>query len=137
MPMEKIKVKNMTENPLRPELIKEMEELLLAEKARVERMLSAVGAKDPRNPGNFNTKFPDVGGSEDDSAQEADLYSNLISQEFASEEYLDDVNAALERIANDEYGICKYCKKGIGEDRLRARPEASTHVECKKQFTLN
>jgi RNA polymerase-binding protein DksA len=118
------------------DFIQEMHEKLLAEKARVEAELLSIGTRDPHNPENFNTQFMDVGTSEDDSALEATLYNDELSQEQALEDLLRDINSALARIEKGDYGICKYCKKEIGEKRLRARPEAGACVDCKQKFTI-
>ncbi|HHC07775.1 MAG TPA: TraR/DksA family transcriptional regulator [Actinobacteria bacterium] len=44
---------------------------------------------------------------------------------------LDEVDAALERIAEGSYGICEQCGRPIGAARLEARPTARLCVECK------
>ncbi|WP_431277737.1 TraR/DksA family transcriptional regulator [Leifsonia poae] len=40
------------------------------------------------------------------------------------------VDAALERVANDTYGVCVRCGRPIGVDRLRARPTAELCIAC-------
>jgi DnaK suppressor protein len=40
------------------------------------------------------------------------------------------IQAALDRIENGSYGICKACGEGIGEARLEAIPEATRCVDC-------
>ena len=60
----------------------------------------------------------------------ADYVDNL-SIEKTLENELRDVESALKRIENGEYGICKYCQKPIDTDRLKARPESSSCVQCK------
>ncbi|WP_176223285.1 TraR/DksA family transcriptional regulator [Agreia pratensis] len=40
------------------------------------------------------------------------------------------VEAALERIASDSYGVCTRCGQPIGFARLEARPEATLCIEC-------
>jgi RNA polymerase-binding transcription factor DksA len=41
-----------------------------------------------------------------------------------------DVQAALERIANDTYGTCEECGESIGEARLSVIPEATLCLRC-------
>ncbi len=47
-----------------------------------------------------------------------------------AEQHLLDVDAALERVALDTYGLCAVCGERIPDDRLEARPTATTHVDC-------
>ncbi len=41
-----------------------------------------------------------------------------------------DTNHALLRMDEGTYGLCEVCGKPIGEKRLRARPMATTCIEC-------
>jgi DnaK suppressor protein len=41
-----------------------------------------------------------------------------------------EIEAALERIANETYGSCTRCDGAIGRDRLRAVPEAAFCLSC-------
>ncbi len=66
----------------------------------------------------------------------ADLGTDAYEQEFtlslmANEEgRLDRVQAALERIANGEYGACLECDGRIPKARLEIIPEAPYCVKC-------
>ncbi len=51
----------------------------------------------------------------------------LLRQGRAS---LTDIDAALERLEQDTYGICEQCGRPIGEGRLEARPTAVRCIEC-------
>ncbi len=42
------------------------------------------------------------------------------------------INAALERIANEEFGYCESCGDEIGILRLEARPTAELCIDCKE-----
>lgn len=44
---------------------------------------------------------------------------------------LDNVDAALERIAEGTYGTCAECGKKIGQARIEFRPESIYCVSCK------
>lgn len=44
---------------------------------------------------------------------------------------LDNVDAALERIAEGTYGTCAECGKKIGQARIEFRPESIYCVNCK------
>ncbi|MBV9830665.1 MAG: TraR/DksA C4-type zinc finger protein [Marmoricola sp.] len=43
---------------------------------------------------------------------------------------LDEIDAALERVAAGTYGVCVVCGRPISPARLEARPTALTCVEC-------
>jgi DnaK suppressor protein len=45
---------------------------------------------------------------------------------------LDQVRAALERIASDDYGLCLECEEPIAYKRLAARPESRFCLRCKQ-----
>ena len=44
---------------------------------------------------------------------------------------VDDVDAALLRLAEGSYGTCAECGREIGAERLEFRPESILCVECK------
>jgi DnaK suppressor protein len=44
------------------------------------------------------------------------------------------VLSALRRIETGEYGICNNCGAPIGEERLRAKPEAVLCINCKERL---
>ncbi len=46
---------------------------------------------------------------------------------------LKQIDAALRRIHNNQYGRCLQCGKKIPEDRLRAIPYAVLCIECKNE----
>ena len=48
----------------------------------------------------------------------------------ASHAQLAEVNAALERIRVEAYGLCEHCGTTITHDRLLARPTARTCITC-------
>ncbi len=54
---------------------------------------------------------------------------------FASrdEKYLKQINAALERIENGTYGICRVTGKDIGKERMEAVPTTTISYEAKIQ----
>jgi DnaK suppressor protein len=41
-----------------------------------------------------------------------------------------EIDAALSRLAAGSYGVCVRCGQPIGDDRLAARPAASTCIRC-------
>jgi DnaK suppressor protein len=67
-------------------------------------------------------------------APDADIATHLLLIERA-EERLREVDAALDRVAEDAYGYCVRCGAGIPLQRLRALPAAANCVECSGRFS--
>jgi len=107
---------------------------LLARKKQVMEDLKSFTSKDAHEKDERSAKFPDYGDKSDESVQEIDEYTTNLATEKVLESTLRDVDNALDRIKNGTYGICKYCKKEIGEKRLLARPVANTCVACKTKL---
>ena len=85
--------------------------------------------------GGKDTSFPEYGDNLEDNAQEVTDFLSNKPVEMTLEKSLRDVKAALKRVAEGTYGICKYCDKPIAEKRLLARPTSSSCVDCKKTLT--
>lgn len=47
---------------------------------------------------------------------------------------LRDIDAALERIEQGEYGICASCEEEISPERMRVRPFSRFCIECKTEI---
>lgn len=43
------------------------------------------------------------------------------------------INLALEKLNNGNYGICEECEEAIAYQRLMARPMAALCIDCKKE----
>jgi DnaK suppressor protein len=121
--------------PLDKEQLKEFEQLLKTREEEIRADLSDFSHEDKKaKEENFISNFPDYGSSEDENAQEVSAYEDRLSVEGTLEKELRDIDAALKKIKNGTYGVCKYCGKDIGEARLKIRPSSSACVECKKKF---
>ncbi len=109
---------------------------LEVDKARLETELSRFAHRN-KNPSEseFTSNFPNLGEKEDENASEVAEYSNNLSLEEELEKALRDVEGALTRMNEDDYGICKYCSQPIDERRLEARPTSSSCIQCKKTLT--
>jgi RNA polymerase-binding protein DksA len=118
------------------EFLDRIHEQLLAKKEDVENELKAFAEQSPKNKADYDTTFPDLGDKTDENAAEVVEYSTNLSLENTLEKVLEDVNEALERFDQGNYGVCKYCKKPIDERRLIARPTSSACIDCKKKLTL-
>jgi RNA polymerase-binding transcription factor DksA len=82
--------------------------------------------------GSYETNFPQIGTSEEDSAQEVEIFNDNLSQKDTLNRSLKWINLALKKIDEGGYGICETCQKTISKDRLEVQPEAKICLECKK-----
>jgi DnaK suppressor protein len=115
-------------------IIEKIKKDLLAKKKQVEEDLKSFTKKDDHEKDEHHAKFPNYGDKSDENVQEIDEYTTNIATEKVLESTLRDINNALDRISKGTYGICKYCKKDIGEKRLLARPVANTCISCKTKL---
>jgi len=122
---------------LSKEFIEKMKERLLKEKESLEKRLAGFTQKNKNVKDDYDAKFPEYGDDDDENAGEVATYSDNLSLERSLEKALRDINKSLERIERGTYGICKYCGKEIGEERLEARPVSGACVECKEKLTKN
>lgn len=74
-----------------------------------------------------SANFPDYGRSEEENATEVADYQALAATNTAVTERLEEINAALERIEKQTYGVTEDGEV-IPEGRLRANPAATTLV---------
>jgi RNA polymerase-binding protein DksA len=108
-------------------------ELLLDERARVERAIA--GLRD-EHPGSLDDEVEEVTGSTDNHS--AETASATLGREIDytlgenSETVLGEIDAALARIEDGTYGTCTNCGKEIPLERLEAYPWASLCIDCKR-----
>lgn len=55
----------------------------------------------------------------------------LLNLSEAQQQMVRDIDAALERIASGEYGICARCEEEIAPRRLDVRPFSRYCIDCK------
>ncbi|MEK7062270.1 MAG: TraR/DksA C4-type zinc finger protein [Patescibacteria group bacterium] len=67
----------------------------------------------------------------DEETDESEEYSNEMSISQTLKERLSDIESALEKISNGEYGVCENCKKEISAEILEINPESRLCKECK------
>jgi len=71
------------------------------------------------------SKYPDIGNSAEDTAQEMTEYGDHMAiKDTFMDEKIEKVAAALKRIEKGTYGICLKTKKPIEQGRLELIPEA-------------
>lgn len=113
-------------------LIEELKEKLEKNKTATENELKKFAKKDEKFPGDWDTRFPKIGGSNnlEEAADEVEEYSTLLPIEYDLEIKLQNTNSALEKIKKGGYGICEKCKKEIPIERLKISPESKLCMEC-------
>lgn len=118
-----------TNNTLDQKTIDKIKRNLLKEKKQILKDLNDITSK-----AEHEVKFPEFGNKTDENAQEITEYSTNLSTDKILENTLRDIDNALQRIENNNYGICKYCNKSIQKKRLIARPVATACVNCKTKL---
>lgn len=108
-------------------MLSELKAKLEAEKARLESDLGKLAKKEGVD---YETKFDEIGRSEEENADEVEEYMDNLGVTDTLEKNLEQVNAALERIANGTYGKCENCQGDIPLERLKVYPAASKCTTC-------
>ena len=102
---------------------------LMDEKTVLENELKTIGHKNPHVAGGWEAeaKDMDIDSADDnevaDKMEELEEHSSILAQ---LDKQLEEVEAAIERIANNTYGICEVSKEPIERERLVANPSART-----------
>jgi|SRR3989344_1929050 len=81
----------------------------------------------------YDAKFVDYGDKDDENAAEVATFEKNLSLEKTLEVSLFNVNKALERIEQGNYGLCEKCGRPISPERLEAFPSASSCMDCKQK----
>ncbi len=109
--------------------INRQKDRLLAEKARLETLLSTVARKNPNISGDWEPVENDLNTDQADESDVADAIENfeLNSAETATlETSLSEVEDSLTDIEDGIYGRCSVCGNSIEDDRLEVFPSAKT-----------
>jgi DnaK suppressor protein len=69
----------------------------------------------------------------DQSAQQTEIFADFSARERQIK-LLEEIDLALNRIENGEYGYCEITGDDIGLKRLEARPIATRCIEAQEQF---
>jgi DnaK suppressor protein len=77
----------------------------------------------------FRVRYPQLGDSEEDNAEEVEEYIENLDLEGHLEDILKNIDEALKRIKNGTYGICEKCGKKIDRARLEVYPAANLCVD--------
>ena len=104
-------------------VLQELRTQLDSEKLRLEQELARI-ANPTGTPGEYETRFEDIGREDGDSETETEQYIDNIAVENTLEQKLQDVIEALDRMEDGSYGKCVECGDAVAIDRLRAYPSA-------------
>lgn len=106
----------------RDKIIQKIKNDLLAQR---ESLLREAGETLSTLPGEIN--FPDMG---DQATAETDR-NFILRLRDRERMLLKKIEETIERIDNNEYGICEECENEIGIKRLEARPVTTLCIDCK------
>lgn len=123
-----------TVEPLDQETIEKIKQDLLARRQQIKDELQKISTAEVGNDEQIKAKFPNYGNESDDNALEINDYSTNLATEKILLSALRDIESSLKRMEEKTYGICKYCGRPIGKQRMLARPSASACVECKTKL---
>ena len=107
---------------------------LLAERKRV---VDAIRYLHEENPGTLEDEVEEIQSGPDNHL--ADTASVTLDREIDytleenSEQVLAAIDAALERIQQGTFGICRTCGQPIAPERLEAMPWATQCIDCKRK----
>ena len=108
-------------------LLEENKTKLLAEQAKLKKMLGHDNTPDSEFPGGYRPKFDEAGTEQTENASEVEQFGNDLAVTEDLSARLGKVEAALARIADGTYGKCKM-GDDIDEARLRVEPAADTCI---------
>lgn len=101
---------------------------------RREELLSELEADTVKVADNdYSAKFVDLGDKEDENAAEVAIFEKNLSLEKTLEISLYNVNRAIKKLEDGQYGICDKCGQLINPDRLKAFPSATSCMDCKRK----
>ena len=103
------------------------EKTLRDERANLMHQLSELGANEDgqlRDDVSYGEGFADAAAATAERTEVIGLVDSVKAM-------LENVDAALERIAEGTYGTCAECGKEIGRARIEFRPESIYCVDCK------
>lgn len=111
--------------------------ILEEEKQKLEKSLSKIASRNPKNPDDWEVKpgAADLNIMASDQSELADTIEELADITAAEDEMekrLNEIKAAIQRIENGTYGVCEASQCKIEKDRLKADPTATT---CTKHLT--
>lgn len=113
---------------------KHFKEKLERELAELENDLTTVGRRNPGNPADWEAvpkKMDTLAADEGDVAENIEAYEENTAVLKQLEIRWNEVKAAVQRIDENEYGLCEIDGKPIELERLEANPAATTCLRHK------
>ncbi len=114
---------------LSPERLERLRQALLEERTRLRQDLEHMSAEDSELATDATTG---VGNHMADDATEMYNQEAMVSLIRSQEQILDEVESALERMDDGNYGQCERCGQEIDYARLKARPYARYCMSCQR-----
>lgn len=102
-------------------------------KRRDELVKELASSADQVAENDYDAKFIDLGDKDDENAAEVAMFEKNLSLEKTLEVSLYNVNRALKKIEEGDYGICEKCGNPIRPERLAAFPSATSCMDCKRK----
>jgi DnaK suppressor protein len=89
-----------------------------------------------KNISGVNSELSQLNGLElNDEGDHASVNNNSMVESAIVEQQtkeLNEIEAALCKISNGEYGICEMCEDDIGFQRLKVKPHAIYCIDCRE-----
>jgi DnaK suppressor protein len=104
------------------EKLDQLEKTLREDKKRIEEKLKVLQDMD----------FGDSPGLDNEEADETEEMANKLGTIETLKDRLDNIDAALQRMADGKYGLCTNCGQEMEVEILEASPEGALGRECKK-----
>lgn len=104
-------------------------ELLLTERKKLRNTLEGLGHVHTDDEYDFDASAEEeqtVEADESDRASEIENFSTRVILEAELEKRYQEIHAALDAMTEGTYGICRFCRKEIPDERLEANPAART-----------
>lgn len=111
------------------DILKEIKQFFEQEKERLNLRLKQIDGTDPFKDPDHVTDNADV----TTDVREEIVHEQTTANKDSIVKKIDDVNEALKRIEEGNFGYCKKCGKLIDTDRLSSNPFASVCIDCAKE----
>ncbi|HEX2055220.1 MAG TPA: TraR/DksA C4-type zinc finger protein [Nitrospiraceae bacterium] len=110
-----------------------LRQLLLARRQEVQQQIDSLLAQHRADQERLREES--VADTEDLSTQNSNSHQQLSILEVRNQMRLQ-LDAALQRLEEGDYGLCEDCRKPISEERLKALPFARRCIDCQKHAEL-
>ncbi len=112
---------------LAPDRMERLRQELLSERVRVQRSLDGLNTEELSTDSEIG-----IGNHMADDATEVFNQEAQVSLKHNEEHVLEQINSALRRIDQGDYGVCERCGREIDFARLKAQPYARFCMACQR-----